>query len=190
VKAIHLDETRSLLGFPRASAAAERLEFVDGAEIDYSSNELGPVLLAVLKGNGNYLERILGGQTLEGSATLDGLRAPVARSLSRRVARHYLGFATQQRREWEAGGRTSAKKLLYVLRTALTGAHLLLEGEVITDVTRLLERYGFAEAAQLVEEKRRGEKASLPTELSGHWERRIPEVFDVLARQALQSRKG
>ena len=62
--------------------------------------------------------------------------------------------------------------------------------EVITDVTRLLERYGFAEAAQLVEEKRRGEKASLPTELSGHWERRIPEVFDVLARQALQSRKG
>ena len=190
VKAIHLDETRSLLGFPRTAAAAERLEIVDGVEIDYSSNELGPVLLAVLKGNGNYLERIVGGHALEGSAILEGLRAPVVRSLSRRVARHYLGFATQQRREWEAGGRTSAKKLLYVLRTALTGAHLLLEGEVITDVTRLLERYGFAEAAQLVEEKRRGEKASLPTELSGHWERRIPEVFDVLARQALQSRKG
>lgn len=181
VKAVHLDEPRALLGFPRSPSTAERLEVLDGVEVDYSSNELAPVLAAVLKGNGNYLERILGGYELEGSALLESLRGPVARSVSRRVARHYLGFATQQAREWEQGGRTSAKKLLYVLRTALTGAHLLLEGQIVTDVTRLLDRYGFSEAALLIEEKRRGEKASLPPALSAHWERRLPEVFQVLA---------
>lgn len=33
---------------------------IDGVEIDYSSNELRDVLFGILKGNGNYLERILG----------------------------------------------------------------------------------------------------------------------------------
>jgi len=181
-KAIHLDDPRTLLGFPRPPSTAERLELVDGVEVDYSSNELGPVLLAVLKGNGNYLERLLGPCTLEGAALLEPLRPLIARSLSRRVARHYQGFATQQRAEWERGERASAKKLLYVLRTALTGTHLLLEGEVITDVTALLTRYGFGEATALVEEKRRGEKSTLPAALSAHWDARLPELFATLAR--------
>src|SRR3954471_5455100 len=61
IKAVHVDPTAELLGFPRALKPAERLEVVDGVELDYTSNELGHVLLGVLKGNGNYIERFLSG---------------------------------------------------------------------------------------------------------------------------------
>ena len=39
---------------------------------------------------------------------------------------------------------------LYVLRTALTGTHVLLTGEVETDLTALMDRYGFSEAMRMV----------------------------------------
>jgi predicted nucleotidyltransferase len=156
------------------------MQVVDGVEIDYSSNELGAVLLGVLKGNGNYIERFLSGYFFAEVSWASALRPLVQASLSKRIFRHYLGFATQQRLEWEKGGCTSAKKLLYVLRTTLTGAHALATGEVVTDVTRLLGSFGLSDAMELVEQKRRGEKSELPAELSKAWLARVPEVFQAL----------
>ena len=112
----------------------------------------------------------------------------VRTSLSRRVHRHYLGFATQQHQEWERGDRASAKKLLYVLRTALTGVHLLREGEVVTDVSRLLDRYGLGEASALIEQKRRGERSELPAVLRTVWAARVGQLFELLERARLESR--
>ncbi|MHB8874623.1 MAG: nucleotidyltransferase domain-containing protein [Myxococcaceae bacterium] len=186
VKAVHLDPTPSLLGFPRQPRSAERLETIDGVEIDYSSNELGVVLQGVLKGNGNYLERFLSGYVMVSTPMLVALQPLVRRAISRRVHRHYAGFATQQRLEWEKTGRRSAKKLLYVLRTTLTGTHLLQTGEMVTDATRLLARYGFAEAQELIDQKKRGEKSELPEAFADKWATRIPEAFALLDR----SREG
>lgn len=177
VKAVHLAPTVDVLGFPRALPSAERLELLRGVEVDYSSNELGGVLQGVLKGNGNYLERFLSGHALAGSPLLEELVPLVRGALSRRVARHYAGFATQQRASWEEGSRTSAKKLLYVLRTALTGTQLLRTGEVVTDVTALLDSYGLADARELVDEKRRGEHAALPRALAESWASRLDALF-------------
>jgi hypothetical protein len=59
------------------------------------------------------------------------------------------------------GGMRSAKKLLDVLRTTLMGTHLLLKREVVTDVSTLPTCYGLDDAMELVEQKRRGEKADL-----------------------------
>lgn len=180
VKAVHLAPTSEVLGFPRALPSAERLEVLHGVEVDYSSNELGGVLQGVLKGNGNYLERFLSGHLLATSPWLDEVTPLVRGALSRRVARHYLGFAAQQRQEWERGGRASAKKLLYVLRTSLTGTHLLRTGEVVTDVTALLGAYGLDDARELVEQKRRGEAAQLPAALAAAWAGRLDALFDGL----------
>ena len=55
--------------------------------------------------------------------------------LSRRVGRHYGGFAASQLRLFDA--KPTAKRALYVLRTAATGRHLLGHGELLTDVARL-----------------------------------------------------
>ncbi len=187
VKAVHLDGAAQVLGFPRPPKSAERLEVIEGVEVDYSSNELGAVLQGVLKGNGNYLERFLSGFVLAASPALEALIPLVQGALSRRVARHYQGFASQQRAEWEKGGQRSAKKLLYVLRTTLTGTHLLRTGEMVTDVTQLLARHGLSDALELVEQKRRGEKSELPERLATLWAGRIAEPFTLLERAEAES---
>lgn len=177
LKAVHVAPARALLGFPRTPPAAERLEVVEGVEVDYSSNELGGVLLGVLKGNGNYVERFLSGYAMETTPMLETLKPLVQRALSRRVARHYAGFAAQQLMQWRESGLRSAKKLLYVLRTTLTGTHLLRTGEVVTDVTRLLGEYGLDDAMELVVQKQRGERADLPAALAAKWAERIDALF-------------
>lgn len=155
LKAIHIAPTAALLGLQPRHVPAERMEVLEGVEVDYSSNELQPVLLGILQGNGNYIERVLGAITVRALPELETLRPRVRAVLSRRIHRHYRGFAQGQLREWEKGGFRSVKKLLYVLRTTLTGTHALRTGEVETDVTVLLEPYGFGEAHALVKRKQR-----------------------------------
>src|SRR3954462_3807698 len=60
LKAIHIAPTRALVGLGHAPSDANRMEVIEGVEIDYTSNELSGALRGMLKGNGNYLERILG----------------------------------------------------------------------------------------------------------------------------------
>lgn len=182
LKCVHLAPTRSLLGFPRTPPPAERLEIIDGVEFDYSSNELGGVLFGLLKGNGNYFERFLSRFAVETGPGFAALVPLVQRALSTKVARHYAGFATQQREAWRATGQTSTKKLLYVVRTTLTGTHVLLEGELETDVTRLAARYGLGDVLELVEQKRRGEQSALPPALAEKWAARVDGLFERLAQ--------
>src|SRR3954469_9253539 len=146
LKAVHIEPTARLLGLTGGSATFDRMEVVDGVEIDYTSNELKPVLLGVLHGNGNYIERILGALIPHESPELAELKPLVQRSLSKRLFRHYLGFATSQLKAFHAERSGSAKKLLYVLRTALTGAHVLRTGAIVADLRDLVDEYGFSDA--------------------------------------------
>jgi predicted nucleotidyltransferase len=180
LKSIHIAPTAVLLGLQPKHITAERLQVIDGVEVDYSSNELQPVLTGLLQGNGNYLERILGAIVVRASPELETLRPHVRATLSRRVHRHYRGFGHGQLREWEKSGFKSTKKLLYVLRTTLTGTHVLRTGVVETDVTELLDLYGFSEAHALVVQKTRGEKSELPDELSKKWQGEVARSFEVL----------
>lgn len=158
LKGVHLAPTRTWLGLGREAPPVEQIQFIEGVEVDYSSHELGMVLQGVLKGNGNFVERILGDLLLVRSPLLDELQPLVRGALSRRVHHHYRGFAHNQHREAEKTHR--AKKVLYVLRTNLTGAHLLHSGELVTDLNRLAREYGF-EIGDLLEAKSRAEKQPL-----------------------------
>ncbi len=169
LKAIHVEPASRLLGLSPPPLAADRLEVVDGVELDYTSNEIGDVLKAILAGNGNYLERVLGDTALATSPEHAALSTLVARSLSRRVHRHYAGFARNQFEHARASATPSAKKVLYVLRTALTGTHLLRTGCLVADLTRLLDRYGFAEARDLILAKTRGERIELAAVERDRW---------------------
>jgi hypothetical protein len=71
----------------------------------------------------------------------------------------------------------SAKKLLYVLRTTLTGIHLLETGQLEPDLTRLMDGYGLSEAAVLVERKRAGERVGLDAALLEQWRPRVDGLF-------------
>ncbi len=180
LKAIHAVPTAALLGLGAAPGPAERLEVIDGVEIDFSSNELHGVLKSILLGNGNYLERILGHLQPTTTPELEALRPLVKATMSRKLHRHYLGFGRSQLHEWEKTGHRSAKKLLYVLRTTLTGAHALTTGEVVTDLTQLMDAYGLGEARALIEQKTRGEKIELPDALAAEWKARAGKAFEHL----------
>jgi predicted nucleotidyltransferase len=184
LKAIHVAKTADLLGFDVPVPTFDRAEVIDGVEIDYTSNELAHALAGILAGNGNYLERVLGRMTAVASPWLDELRALARQSMSRRLHRHYRGFAQNQLRFAEK--EPTAKKLLYVLRTAATGVHALATGEIEPDLGRLMDRYDLADAADLVARKRTAERASVDPALLEAWRPRIDALFARLD-QALEA---
>lgn len=176
LKAIHVVDTSALVGLDLVRApTVDRAEVIDDVEIDYTSNELGPVLAGILDGNGNFLERVFGRMVVQTSPLLEELRPIVRRSLSRRVHRHYRGFGQNQLLGFQR--KPTAKKLLYVLRTTLTGIHLLEEGDLETDLVRIMDAYGVGDAASLVERKRAGEKVGLDPDVFEAWQPRIEALF-------------
>jgi predicted nucleotidyltransferase len=167
LKCVHIAATGDLLGLHPTTETVEGINVIDGVELDYGSNELGPVLRGAVKGNGNYLERLLGELALGGDAALlDEARAVVAPVLSRRVARHYGGFATSQLRAFD--DKPTAKRALYVLRTAATGRHLLVHGAVVTDVARLRD-FVPSQIHELIDIKRCAERQALTAEQVAIW---------------------
>ncbi len=180
LKGVHVLPTSRLVGLAKVTEHTSRLEIIDGVEIDYASNEVGQVLAGLLRGYGSYYERLLGMWILRSTPEHEALRPLVVRSFSRRVHAHYHGFASGQHREAEAAGTPTAKKLLYVLRTALTGAHLLATGRLVTDLTALMDEHGFAAARELLEIKRTGERAPLPVPVATHWLAETRRVFEIL----------
>ena len=163
LKGIWIAPTRELLGLRSAPGAVDRQEWIGEVEIDFTVNELGQAVQGLLKGNGNMLERVFDRSPLHAGLGLDELREHTRAALSRRAYHHYRGFAHSQRKAVDLQAPV-AKKLLYVLRTALTGVHLLEQGEVVADLSALWERYGFTEVPTLITLKREAEKGLLPVE--------------------------
>ena len=143
------------------------------------------LLLGLLSGNGNYLERVLGSTTLTEDTLLADLRPLVRRSLSRRYHHHYRGFATSQKHA--LAEKPSAKRALYVLRTTLTGTHLMATGELVTDVRELLDVYGYGDARALIEIKQRAERTELSGVEAARWALEIERAFDLLDNAAASS---
>jgi predicted nucleotidyltransferase len=178
LKCVHIARTHDLVGLAPPDDPPGRIDIVEGVELDYGSNELGGVLRGILKGNGNYIERIFGALVLGGdSVRLDSAREVLAPVISRRVAKHYGGFATSQLRAFDE--KPTAKRALYVLRTAATGLHLLVTGKVVIDVAELAEHLP-REISELMELKQRGEKQPLEAEHARAWRGRLAAAIDAV----------
>ncbi len=165
LKGIHRVPTRGLLGFGRPKETHDRLEVYDGVECDLTTHEIQKAFGLLLAGNGNMLERFESPVQLYSTPTAEALRALSRGARSTRYIRHYSGFFRGMCREHERGERR-AKTLLYAYRVALTGAHLLLTGELCCDVRRLGPEHGFPEVLELVEHKAsHHEKATVPDDM-------------------------
>lgn len=187
LKGVHVEPTRRLLGLSPPAPSVTVMEVRQGVELDYTSNELGQVAAGLLAGNGSYLERVLGRHVLRQST--DGARlGELARAtLSRRYARHYAGFSRGQRRDFEASPAPTAKKLLYVLRTALTGAWLLSHGEVCTELPVLAPRYGLGGVGELIAHKRQQERIALEASSIARWGQELDRLEALLAEATRSS---
>ena len=171
LKCVHIAPTRELVGLaPPPESAGDRIEVIDGVELDYGSNELAPVLRGAIRGNGNFLERILCELALGGSALLASARDVVRPLLSRRCAKHYGGFAFSQLKLFDE--KPSAKRALYVLRTAATGRCVLARGELVTDVAQLGE-FVPREIGELIAIKQQGERTQLDAAQVALWRERL-----------------
>jgi len=177
-KCIHIARTSALVGFEPPQPTFDRAEILDGVEIDYTSNEISHALSGILHGNGNFLERIYGHAVLRAIPELADLRVLVREAISKRVHRHYRGFATNQQKLLEKD--PTIKKLLYVLRTALTGTHLLRTGEVVTDLVPLADAYELKDAHELIAAKKAGEHTAADPTLLDRWRPRIEETLSRL----------
>jgi predicted nucleotidyltransferase len=185
LKCVHVAPTRELVGLALKDGVAERTEIVDGVELDYGSNELVAVLRGAIAGNGNFLERVLGELALASDdPLLAEARAIVRPLLSRRVARHYGGFATSQLRLFDE--KPTAKRALYVLRTAATGRRLLARGELVTDVGRLGELVP-PQIDELLAIKQLGERHELEAGLAPTWRARLVEAIAAIHRDVAAS---
>ena len=163
LKAIHAATAKSLLSLSPKTDPLELVEDWRGREMDLSSHELHQAAQLLLKGNGNMLERLLGPCVVLRSPAGEELTSLAQKTLSRRVVHHYRGFFERMLSEHEKLKTTTgstAKKLLYAYRVALTGAHLLAAGELITDVRMLAPRHGF-DVAVLLEQKKNRETAPM-----------------------------
>jgi uncharacterized protein len=180
LKCIHIAPTGALVGLHPKDAGAEKMEVRDGVEIDYGSNEVGAALRGAIKGNGNFLERLLGDLVLAADEPrLAAVRPLVRDALCRRTQRHYLGFAGSQQRAAEAS--PTAKRVLYVLRTAATGLHLLRTGELVIDLTRLVDEMQLGAARELIAIKQTGEKTPLDGAMLAAWRGEMARMIDGLA---------
>jgi predicted nucleotidyltransferase len=186
LKGVHVEATRRLLGLSAPPPSHTKMETREGVELDYTSNELGQVLAGLLSGSGSYLERILGRFNLRETPALARLQELARASLSKKYLKHYAGFSCGQRREYEAQAAPTAKKLLYVIRTALTGAWLVEHGELVTDLGVLAPRYGL-EVDGLIAHKRQEERGPLDAATVARWAGELDRVQAFLDAAAARS---
>lgn len=177
LKAIHVERTELLLGLSSPPTTKNRLEVIEGVEIDYTSNELAVAVRGLLRGDGNMLERVMAHAPLRDSPWRAELAVHARQCLSRRYHHHYRGFAWSQRKAVLEAEAPSAKKVLYVLRTALTGVHLLRTGECEPDLSLLHGPYGFDVVPALIEEKQQAERKALPPGLAAEVAPALDRVF-------------
>lgn len=78
LKSVHLAATRDLVGLTEVKPTFNRLEFVDGVEVDYTSNEAATALRGILRGDGNMLERLLSADPVASDDRLASLRPLVS----------------------------------------------------------------------------------------------------------------
>jgi predicted nucleotidyltransferase len=184
LKGVWAAPSRRLLGLAGAPGGIDRHEWINEVEVDFTVNELAQAVRGVLKGNGNMLERIMDTRPLYAAPELAELREHTRKNLSRRAHAHYRGFAFSQREAVDLAA-PKAKKVLYVLRTAVTGAHLLESGEVVPDLSMLYRQYGFPEVPELIAIKRAAEQGVLPAV----WIEKVPGLFERAFARLEQARE-
>jgi predicted nucleotidyltransferase len=178
LKCVHIAPTRELVGLETVSDPDDKIVTIDGVELDYGSNELAAVLRGVIRGNGNFLERILGELALGGDQPLLARARDVVKPLvSRRVIKHYAGFAAHQFRLFR--DKPTAKYALYVLRLSATARHLLVGGEMVTDLTKLLD-LAPPETPELLAIKASGEREILKPDYAAAWNSRLSAAVEAI----------
>ena len=157
LRGCHVLPARALLGLRDPDETEERLGPESGVDLDLVSHDVRKFCRMLLRPNGYVLEQLFSPLVVVTTPHHAEMKALVPDLVTRHHAHHYLGFARNQWRLFEAEPRV--KTLLYVYRVLLTGIHLMRTGEVQASLPALLETYPHPGVSELVERKKRGAEA-------------------------------
>lgn len=135
----------------------------DGAELDLVTHDVRKFCALLLRDNGYVLEQLYSPLVVHTTPEHAELKHVATGCITRRCARHYLGFAHNQWRLFEKESPRRVKPLLYVYRVLLTGIHLMRTGRVNASLPACNAEMGLSCVAELIARKTEGaEQAVLP----------------------------
>jgi len=155
--------------------------FEDIELVSYELRKFGKLLY---KMNFNILEWLFCGKHLINGIPLqiDVLKREILKQLPSCVPYHYLGMAKQNYYKFlnnnKASYRPEAKKFLYVLRGLLAGKNVYNNKTIESDITKLSNHQIIKD---LIKEKRKHEKQSLPDYLEARAREAIFVLFEEVA---------
>jgi predicted nucleotidyltransferase len=164
LRGAHVNPLREVVGLKPGRETFEMKNVtIEGIEIDCVSHDLGKYLRLLIRKNGYALEQILSPLVVYDGGCLSELRELARGAMTRHLVHHYKGFFATQERLLLKLATPTAKAMLYLFRVAMTGIHVLLTGEVETNITKINEHFKLPFIADLVARKRAGaEKGALP----------------------------
>lgn len=154
LRACHLLPLDSFLGLDAPRETLEISQIEDGLEWDIVSHDARKFFLLLLKSSGYALEQVLSPLVVSSSDAHAELCDLARATISRRHARHYIGFARSQWKLFQAENPPRVKPLLYTFRVLLTGIHLMRSGELNANLDELNSEFKVPRVDELIALKR------------------------------------
>lgn len=153
LRGVHLLPARDVLSLrpPDETVTSEGIE--EGVEIDLVTHDLSKFVRLMLKRNGYVLEQLLSPLIVHTTPAHAELVALAPGCLTKHHAHHYIGFAHTQWNLFRKENPPRVKPLLYVYRVLLTGIHLMREGVVQANLSRLNSVFALSYIDELIARK-------------------------------------
>jgi len=161
LRGAHILPVHAVLGLDEPEETMERFEHTDGMELDLVTHDVRKFFRMLLKPNGYVLEQVLSPLVVRAMPEHAELCDIARRSVTRRHAHHYLGFATGQKRLFDKDENRRIKPLLYIYRVLLTGIHLMQTGRLEANLVHLNEEFKLPWLPELIERKVQGPEKGL-----------------------------
>jgi len=162
LRGVHILPLDEVIGLDEPIETVERMQVVDGAELDLVTHDISKFFRLLLRPNGYVLEQLLSPLIVQATPEHAELCAIAPLCLTRHHAHHYLGFAAGQMKLWRKEEPRRVKPLLYIYRVLLTGIHLMRSGDLEANLSKLNEVFALPFLPELIQRKLEGaEKGKL-----------------------------
>ncbi len=145
---------RDLLGLHRVRETISVCER-GATELDWVAHDIRKFARMMVGHNGYVLEQLFSPLVVVSTPAHEELCELGRGCVTRRLVRHYQGFARGRRHRLEEPDPT-VKHLLYTYRVLLTGIHLMQTADVVSNLVVLNERFRLTQVDDLVARKRAG----------------------------------
>lgn len=144
IRSTFLFDKESLFGLEstKKTTITKTSETKDGVEIDFVAQELRKFNKLIVTGeNGHVLEQLFSPISLYESVEFKNYKDTVQKFfITKKLYKHYSGFALNQFEEFKKQKEKSLKTLLYAFRILYTGIYLFETGEIKTNLKELNEQ--------------------------------------------------